>query len=51
MTPIPNDVSASGVETTVGEENGGQQLKKKAGMIQSLRIPYFRCEMDIRVET
>lgn len=29
----------------------GQQLKKKARMIQSLRIPYFRCKMDIRVET
>lgn len=48
MTPIPNDVSVSG--NTVGEERG-QQLKKKARMIQSLRIPYFRCKMDIRVET
>ncbi|TKS77886.1 hypothetical protein D9C73_013290 [Collichthys lucidus] len=48
MMPIPNDVSVSG--NTVGEERG-QQLKKKARMIQSLRIPYFRCEMDIRVET
>lgn len=48
MTPIPNDVSVSG--NTVGEERR-QQLKKKARMIQSLRIPYFRCKMDIRVET
>lgn len=48
MTPIPNDVSVSG--NTVGEERG-KQLKKKARMIQSLRIPYFRCKMDIRVET
>ncbi|MED6270171.1 hypothetical protein CHARACLAT_007251 [Characodon lateralis] len=48
MTPILNDVTVSG--NTVGEERG-QQLKKKARMIQSLRIPYFRCRMDIRVET
>lgn len=47
-TPIPNDVSVSG--NTVGEERG-QQLKKKARMIQSLWIPYFRRKMDIRVET
>lgn len=43
MTPIPNDV-------TVGEERG-KQLKKKARMIQSLRISDFRRKMDIRVET
>lgn len=48
MTPIPNDVRVSG--NTVGEERG-KQLKKKARMIQSLRIPYLRCKMDIRVET
>lgn len=46
MMPIPNDVSVSG--NTVGEERG---QKKKAGTIQSLRIRYFRCKMDIRVET
>lgn len=45
MTPIPNDVTVGG-----GEERG-QQLKKKARMIQSLRIPDFRCKMDIGVET
>lgn len=43
VTPIPNDV-------TVGEERG-KQLKKKARMIQSLRIADFTCKMDIGVET
>lgn len=33
-----------------GEERG-QQLKKKARMIQSLQIPDLRRRMDIRVET
>lgn len=53
MTPILHDV-------TVGEESvcvgvwvcgGGEQLKKKARMIQSLRIRDFRRKMDIGVET
>lgn len=58
-TPIPNDATVSG--NAVGGGNrvlwggvvgrAGGQLKKKARMIQSLRMPYFRCKMDIRVET
>lgn len=53
MTPVQHDVTEGGGKCVWwGEEDGGgKQLKKKARMIQSLRIRDFRRKMDIGVET